>query len=246
MVSDFKAVLWKEWRESLLQYGSIRKWLVNMAFIVVVLGIILPLQMGAMVVESVSMLMWMWMPLLLIINAIADSIAGERERHTLETLLASRLSDRAIVLGKMVVPIVQSWLIVQVSAILAVITVSIASGAGRLVVYPTPVFIAIVIFPLLGGMLIAEIGVFASTHAKTVRQAYQRMAIPLVLMVMIPSMLFLLLPQHIISQLYSPTFAQEQLGMPLLVIFTALFVLDMLVLMAVFKRFGRSRLIADS
>jgi hypothetical protein len=108
------------------------------------------------------------------------------------------------------------------------------------------VFIAIIIFPLLGGMLIAEIGVFASTHAKTVRQAYQRMAIPLVLIVMIPSMLFLLLPQHIISQLYSPTFAQEQLGMPLLVIFAALFVLDMLVLMAVFKRFGRSQLIADS
>ena len=31
---------------------------------------------------------------------IADGIPGERERHTLETLLASRLSDRSILLGK--------------------------------------------------------------------------------------------------------------------------------------------------
>ena len=36
--------------------------------------------------------MWMWFSLLLVINVVADSFAGERERHTLETLLASRLS----------------------------------------------------------------------------------------------------------------------------------------------------------
>lgn len=35
-----------------------------------------------------------------VLPAAADSFAGERERHTLETLLATRASDRSIVLGK--------------------------------------------------------------------------------------------------------------------------------------------------
>lgn len=243
MVSDFQTVLWKEWRESILQYGSIKKWLLNMVLIVGVLGILLPLQLGAVMVESVSMLMWMWMPLLLIINAVADTIAGERERHTLETLLASRLSDRAIVLGKMVVPIFQAWVIVQLSAILAVITANIASTENRLIMYPTPVVIGIVLFPILAGALISEIGILASTHAKTVRQAYQRMIIPLMAIVVIPSLLISVLPQPILRQLYSPTFAQEQMGIPLLVLFISLFLLDMVIMTAVLRRFQRSRLI---
>ncbi len=40
---------------------------------------------------------------------ITDSIAGERERQTLETLLASRLPDRAIVLGKIIAVTLFGW-----------------------------------------------------------------------------------------------------------------------------------------
>lgn len=243
MVSDFQTVLWKEWRESILQYGGIRKWLFNMSLMVGVLGILLPLQLGVVMVESVSMLFWMWMPLLLIINAVADTIAGERERHTLETLLASRLSDRAILLGKMVVPIFQAWLIVQLSAILAVITANIASNENRLIMYPAPVVMGFILFPILAGALVAEIGIIASTHAKTVRQAYQRMVIPLLAIVMLPSILISLLPQPILSQLYSVAFAQDQVGVPLLVLFGILFLLDMVIMTALFRRFKRSRLI---
>jgi ABC-2 type transport system permease protein len=40
---------------------------------------------------------------------LGDAIAGERERHTLETLLASRISDRAILLGKVIVTTGYAW-----------------------------------------------------------------------------------------------------------------------------------------
>src|SRR5690349_13779533 len=98
MINDFKAILWKEWHEHILQYGSLTKWLLNMAMLVGLIGIFLPLQFGRTAVESVTLLFWLWIPLLTVTSSITDSIAGERERHTLETLLASRLSDSAILL----------------------------------------------------------------------------------------------------------------------------------------------------
>ena len=68
---------------------------------IAVFGVFLPLQNGASWVTSpITMVYWAWMPLMLVTGVIADSFAGERERHTLETLLASRLPDRAILLGK--------------------------------------------------------------------------------------------------------------------------------------------------
>src|SRR5688572_28291458 len=130
MTADFKAVVWKEWREVLLQYGSVKRWLLNMLIFVGVIGIFMPIQFGRSTVESLLLLFWIWMPLLNAITMVADSIAGERERHTLETLLASRLTDHAIVLGKITVIVAQSWVLMLVSAALAVVTVNILNWEG--------------------------------------------------------------------------------------------------------------------
>ena len=46
---------------------------------------------------------------MMVSSLVADSFAGERERHTLETLLASRLPDRAILAGKLLVPVAVAW-----------------------------------------------------------------------------------------------------------------------------------------
>jgi ABC-type Na+ efflux pump permease subunit len=48
---------------------------------------------------------------------ITDSIAGERERQTLETLLASRLPDRAILLGKVAAITLLGWLLLALGAL---------------------------------------------------------------------------------------------------------------------------------
>jgi hypothetical protein len=68
MIEDFKTVVWKEWREHILQYGSVVKWLLSMALLIGVVGIFLPLQFGRTAVDSVFLLTWMWMPLLVITN----------------------------------------------------------------------------------------------------------------------------------------------------------------------------------
>ncbi len=245
MITDFKTIIWKEWRESILQYGSVKKWILNMSLIVVTIGIFLPLQFGTMLIESIVILLWVWMPMFLILNIISDSIAGERERHTLETLLASRLSDGAILLGKMIIPIFQAWVMVQISALLALITINLTANQGRFIMYPLPVILGIIIIPVVIGLLLAEMGVLASVHATTVRQAYQRMIIPFLALFIVPSILMSILPRQILSQLYSREFAENQMGGVLLVLFIILIILDGLLMAWVFRRFHRSRLITD-
>lgn len=162
MIEDFKTVVWKEWREHILQYGSVVKWLLSMALLVGTVGIFLPLQFGRTAVDSVFLLTWIWMPLLVTTSSVADAIAGERERHTPETLLASRLPDRAILLGKIAVPVLQSWVAMLIAAVLALITVNLAHSDGQdgqFIMYPGPVLFGIVVIPLLAGLLIGGIGV---------------------------------------------------------------------------------------
>ncbi len=67
------------------------------------LAIYLPLQArDAWVNGPIPLVPATLMPVMLVGLTIADSFAGERERQTLPTLLASRLSDRAILIGKIV------------------------------------------------------------------------------------------------------------------------------------------------
>jgi ABC-2 type transport system permease protein len=242
---DFKTALWKEWREQILQYGSFARWLISMAVLVGLLGIFLPLQLGRDAVESVTLLFWLWIPLLTIINSIADAIAGERERHTLETLLASRLPDTAILSSKIAVPILQSWLVMLIAAVLAFITVNLTRGEGELIMYPTAVIFGIVALPLLAGLLIAGMGTLVSSHAATVRQAYQRMVIPLFVLVLIPSLGISLLPGDTLAVLYSPEFAQNNLGGVMLSLALVLLGLDAIAIFLAFKHFQRSRLTVD-
>ena len=102
MNADLGAVFWKEWKEILLQRtaggGGLRPLLV-----VAVIGVLLPYQMGPERYFGIRPILILTLVALASISAVvADAFAGERERHTLETLLASRLPDSAILFGKMV------------------------------------------------------------------------------------------------------------------------------------------------
>ena len=99
-MNDIWTMMWKELKDLLFQGGwraSIRPLL-----LIGILGIYLPLQFGLqwLALPLLEMFVIFWIPFFIIISFIGDAIAGERERHTLETLLASRISDRAIYWGR--------------------------------------------------------------------------------------------------------------------------------------------------
>ncbi len=99
-MSDLLTMMWKESKDLLFQ-GGWRAW-IRPVLLVGILGVYLPLQFGLgwLELSPIEMYVILWIPFSVIISFIGDAIAGERERHTLETLLASRISDRAILLGK--------------------------------------------------------------------------------------------------------------------------------------------------
>lgn len=95
-LQDLSTIIWKEWKELLAPCGAVPAGgIMGLVLDVGIFGILLPVQLGAELVRSPNLLLfWAWVPLFLVITVIADAFAGERERHTLETLLATRLSIR--------------------------------------------------------------------------------------------------------------------------------------------------------
>ncbi len=176
MIDDIKTVMWKEWRE--IARGGRR----NRVFPFIILFIF-----GAFIVPGTllagnadwgaALMLLIWLPFLFTANIIADSVAGERERHTLETLLASRLPDRAIVLGKMFTTILYAWGMALIGAGLAIVVANLNSGSGTLVMYPTDILIGIILLSLLAAVFVSALGVLISLKAQTSREAQQIIAI---------------------------------------------------------------------
>src|SRR5436309_9767960 len=101
MDRDIATVFWKEWKEIVLERASGGSGLRPLVMVGLV-GIVVPLRVGAeRYLGPQSLVGLIVIALAAVLAVVPDAFAGERERHTLETLLASRLTDRAILFGKL-------------------------------------------------------------------------------------------------------------------------------------------------
>jgi ABC-2 type transport system permease protein len=248
MLRDISTIMWKEWKELLTGRGIRGGWL-NLLIMLGVFGIFLPYQFGrAWVTSPLSLAIWLWVPSFLVLQVIADAFAGERERHTLETLLASRLSDRAILLGKIAAAMTYGCGLSIVSLALGLVTINLAFGQARLILYPLETGLGILAFTVLSGGLTATLGVLVSLWAATVRQAYQVMSIAI--MVILFGGIYGLqgiakaLPPAQREQM-AEWFAQAHLGQVILLGSVALAMITFVFLAAALARFQRAKLILD-
>src|SRR5512134_1880702 len=178
MAHDIFTVMWKEWKELLQFQGSSRSGLIGLLVMIAIFGIVMPLQWGMMWVESgASLTLWLVIPMMLAVTIIADTFAGERERHTLETLLASRLSDRAILLGKLGAAVIFEWVITQLVFLVALIPTNIFHARGELILYTPAVALSGMLLSLLIACLVSMIGIMVSLRSSTVKQAQQKLGI---------------------------------------------------------------------
>lgn len=175
MIGDVKSVVWKEARE-LLQGGSRGR--LAPLILLVIYGVFFPIQAGSQWVDSYQMIVFaLILPVFLVLAVVADTFAGERERHTLETLLASRLSDRAILIGKIGAVVIYGWGLTIASLIVALFVVNATAGAGHILLYSAGLSVAMIILTFLMALFGASIGVLVSLRAATVRQAQQTLTI---------------------------------------------------------------------
>ena len=179
MIDDILTVMWKE-RKVLLRPRGSRRSGAMMFLAPIMLTILLPLQIGEnFLTTPFALVMTFVVPMAIMLVTIPDSFAGERERHTLETLLASRLPDRAILFGKLIVPIVFTWAILVIAHILALVIFNVAHWDGGLRVHPPILLMGIIGIGLLLPLIGAGLGVIISLRASTVQGAGQMLALVL-------------------------------------------------------------------
>jgi ABC-2 type transport system permease protein len=234
-MSDLWTMMWKEWKD-LLGSGGPSDWF-RPILIVAVMGIVLPLSSGQNWLDlgPAPFLIMVYIPFLLLATFIGDAIAGERERHTLETLLASRISDWAILLGKVLVTAAFSWGLAVFSLLLGAVVVNLAQGQWPWEFYsPLSRFWVVLVLSVLTTLLAASGGVLISLKSATVRQAAQTIVAAELALALAIFGIARLLPESLVASLSA---SQVVLG-----IIVALALLDALLLAAALASFRRSRL----
>ena len=249
MLTDIWTVCLREWQELLYQRNKIWKTSLSELFSLATFGIFFPLPVGNSGEDtSATLSLWYMVPSILLMIKVPDSFAGERERHTLPTLLATRLSDRAIVLGKISAAVAYGWTAAVVASLFAFIRVNVVDFKNAPVFFPLNSYLFGLGLSLLTAILMATLGILVSLRAKTVKQATQGLlfyylavgCIPLIVLLIT----FFLLPETInenlrsvLKETSSTTFAFIGLS--------CFAILDLLLIAFTFKRFKRNKLILD-
>jgi ABC-2 type transport system permease protein len=189
VLNDLVTVARKELLEILMPEGRFAGGAKNLLIIVGIAGLLFPLQKGAGWLTSWVSVYSACFPAILLVNYAADTFAGERERHTLETLLASRLSDAAILLGKVGAIVGFGWGLILLSQALAVVALNIAHGNGRLIFFAPEIGVALVVMGGVLPLLLTTVGILVSMTAPTVRSAGQRIMVPFLAIYGLPTVL---------------------------------------------------------
>ncbi len=234
-MSDLWTMVWKEWKD-LLGSGGPADWF-RPLLIVGVMGVVLPLSGGQSWLDlgPAPFLIMVYVPFLLLATFIGDAVAGERERHTLETLLASRIPDWAILLGKVLVTAAFSWGLAVLSLLLGAVVVNLSQGLWPWEFYaPLGRFWVVLVLSILTTLLAASGGVLISLKSATVRQAAQTIVAAELLLALAIFGIVRLLPESLAASL-----TESEVVLAIIVI---LAVLDALLLAAALAGFRRARL----
>lgn len=245
--ADVATVMWKEWKMLKDQLGwESSRW--GTVVVVVLFGVLScfgAYRAGPGWVTSPAMLLiYPFTAAAIVIQPIVDSFAGERERHTLETLLASRLSDSAILFGKILGAVLPGVVFALVMYSLAILAVNLFHAEGAILLPPPWLWAGtcLLIFGLAG--LVATGGVFVSLRASTVRQATQTFGFVLMAVLVMPVVVVMVMPDSLRHELLAWAQTMHLLRLTLTVC-AGVIALDALFLLAAVKRFRRGTLILD-
>lgn len=117
---------------------------------------------------------------------IADAFAGERERHTLETLLAGPIDDRAILWGKMAAQYAVVGAHVVLVSTAAGLTSAVLLGWPGLLVLPAGLLAGSLAAALTSSFIVG-LGILLSLRAPTVKKAQERIGYVMMPIFLVPA-----------------------------------------------------------
>jgi len=245
VIIDTWTVMRKELMEIISMRGSKRGTILGILFPIIFIGIFFPLQSGLRWIDTpMSLSIWFMTSFIFVSPLIADSFAGERERHTLETLLSTRLSEKAILLGKTCAVIIYALTIAFLTVFLSLVTISIAFGNGRFLMFPPDIAILGIITGLLTASIAANAGILISLRAATVRQAQQTLGIAMMIIFFSPMIVALIVPKTYFKSIDTYFDAHD----PVLFVFGVIIfflTVDILLFIRALSRFKRSKMLLD-
>ena len=245
MMKDILTIVWKEWKEFIRQRGTLRGTVMVMVVPALILGVLFPSQTGRLWMESpLQLASWIWVPLFMVATMIADSFAGERERHTLETLLASRLEDDTILYGKIIAAMCFALALTYFIVILGILTVNVTQWDGEPILLSLKMFGAGIVFSILVAWFAASAGVLVSLRAATVRQAQQTLSFAIIALAFLPGIAFQILPVSAKKGIAS-FFESAGTTRVIMILIGVLIIIDTVLLKAARLRFRRTRLLFD-
>jgi len=244
MKDDILTVMWKEWKGMFRVKGRRSQALLTMLS-PLFLAIYMPWSAGLEWVDrSMSLLLAIIVPFILVGITIPDSFAGERERHTLPTLLASRLPDRAILFGKIATSVGFGWGITLLVLAGSLGTVNVLHWPGHILFFKPSLLLADVSVSFLVALFTAGLGVLFSLRSATVQQAQQAtMAVMLLPAMVLQFGLLFILQSASAKETLNAALGALSFGQLMLVIISVLAVAAVGLLLAAMARFKRSRLI---
>ncbi len=177
MITDMSTVIWKEWKSLFRQPGSRLRMALTVLIPLGYFGIIAPLQAGGEFTTGAEpWFIAVVLPLLTVIMTAPDSFAGERERKTLRTLLASTLSDSAILWAKLGFAVLLGMAMMIATPVLAMVVVNLFTNTTGVAAIGVARLIHMIGVSLLLSAMAAGAAVLISLRAETVQQAQQTLA----------------------------------------------------------------------
>ena len=244
MFEDISTLMWKEYKSLLRSSGSRWKSITIMVTPIALFGIIFPIQFSTEWLESYwSLTVSGVTPLLLIATTISESFAGERERHTLETLLSSRLPDRAILLGKLFTSLLFGWGMTLFLLAISLIVVNVLEWSGQFLFYQPIIFGIDIVSSLLVSGFVSSLGTMISLRAPTVQNAAQTIMLALFMPLLLLQAVVFLLPSFIPIDLIKARLEQQDFASIIIIILIILVVANIGLFISARARFKRSKLI---
>ncbi len=239
MIRDVLTVLWRELLY-LRRASRASMVLLRLLAFVVIIGAIVPYQAGRAWLDSpLPLLYWGWLAVYMASAATSGSFAREREQRTLETLLATRLPDAAILLGKIAAGVVYAGLLALASLLLGQVVLGLDLGvaAGG---YRASVAVGGFLVTLLAAFGIGGLASLTSLRAGTARQAQASLGLVL-LALFLPLVAGQLVPGA--DGIVRDSALALDADLVILGAVLALALLDLVLWLAARRAFRRSRLI---
>ncbi|MCE5272656.1 ABC transporter permease subunit [bacterium] len=244
MLDDIRAVIWKEMRDN-LGFSFRSKEGLSALLTPVLLAVITACAGKAEWLHPVMVLIFaLFIPAFYTSAVVADSFAGERERKTLEALLATRLGDSAILFGKLGAMTLWAWAAAALFFAVGLLAVNVVARGMGVLFFGVPALVAAFAVAPLTALAAASLGMHYSLRASTVRQAQTWLGFTVMGLLMVPGIALRMIPAGLRNTIIGFVTGIDPLA---LVISTALFLLaeSLVTVHAARARFRRARLILD-